>query len=361
MFSSTAYRMDDGVCQYRGVSLPSLTYAKILQHHTICVTNLLDLCNNSAFVEDENLLAALVSLRFHEEMDRYQTGVDKERLLNSLRFVLNAQTKMVQHETGYDPPRHGAIVQPASWALGYLKSFRHSLFRNALRQELTAAYLTQRGVQYPLELWTVLDTLESPDDEDVIWSDRHLLHCARVLNFCYGSGEAGEASGRERWEELKNYETRWQEQMPTSFLPLLQGESSIASGQLLYRVWYLSPLHLTAVQFFELSRILLLVLDPSVPRLGPRAVAARQQMSREVRRIVLHLCSMAASYPELTPAWVQASMAIYICGEFFTVRHEQEVLLSVLHHLEKNHGWPTSQNAARLKEIWNYDVGRQAC
>jgi hypothetical protein len=350
LISSPKYRTKNGTCQYRDVCLPSLNHKAVLQHHNICVTELIELSNDPAFVQDESLLAALVILRLHEEMDTLYTGEDKERLLRSTRFFLDAQTKnslaKIHGNVDEANPTTSADILPET-TIAHFRSFRHTIFRIALRQELTAAYLTQRCVQYPITLWCLLDDLEASYEEDFIWADRHLLHCARVLDFCYGSDKR-----TERWKELKSFEARWEEKMPVSFLPLFQSQPGGSRDQILYRVWYISDLHLSTVQFSGLSRILLMVFDPTTPRIGPNATTARQLISAEVRRIVIHLCSTAASYPDLTPAFVQAAMAVVICGELFTSYQEQDTLITFLAHLEEKIGWPTSHHAARLKHSW---------
>jgi hypothetical protein len=355
LISSSDYRTQEGGCRYRDIPLPFLTHERVLQHRNACIVELLGHASGQESIEDENLLAALVILRFHEEMDNCYTEKDEGRLLLAWRVFLDAQSKICVRTTRTsmrsDSSSEDTEIAKEP-AIHHLKSFRHSIFRNALRQELTAAYLGRRGVHHPLEAWTFLDALEEPDHMDLIWSDRHLLHCARVLNFCYGNGEDKLGDIVDRWQQLKAYEERWKQEMPPTFLPLLQEDSESEDGHILYRVFFVSHLHLTAVQFFELSRVLLLVLDTTLPRPGSHSAAMQQQIAHEVRSIVFFLCSIAVSHPEVPPAWMQACMAIFICGEFFTNVREQETLLAVLDQLEKNHGWPTSHYATRLKSGW---------
>ena len=237
--------------------------------------------------------------------------------------------------------------------MAYFKSFRHATFRIALRQELTAAYLTQRPVRYPLGAWALLDDLPTSSVEDSIWCDRHLLHCARVLDFCYSSHNQHALNVVRQWEELKTYERQWEADTPTRFLPLLEEQPEKGQGRIFYRVWFLSDLHLTAAQFFDLSCILLAVYDPTVPRLGPKAAAMREELSSHVRQMVLRLCSIALSYPDLTPAYVQACMAVVICAEYFIIPYEQNALLNFLENMKQTHGWPTSHYATRMRQQWN--------
>lgn len=358
LVSSAKFRTEDGICQYRDISLPSLKHETVLQLYNTCIEDLIRFSHDPSAANDENLLAALVMLRYHEEMDTYYTGEDKERLLHSTRFLLNAQSESSIETMCGDTYKTSSVpstkISPDITGV-YFKSFRHNIFRIALRQELTAAYLTQRPVQYPLTLWYLLDDIEASCEDDFIWADRHLLHCARVLDFCYRSRIADESSDVKIWQELNNYDTQWEKNMPASFLPLLEEQPDGEQGQILYRTWYMSLTHLSAVQFFELSRILIMVFDPTLPRHGVNALTAHQALSKGVRGIVIHLCSIAASYPDFTPAFVQAAMAVAICGEYFVIREEQDTLLSFLSHLECVFGWPTSRHVARLNQAWKND------
>lgn len=100
--------------------------------------------------------------------------------------------------------------------------------------------------------------------------------------------------------------------------------------------------------------MLLTVYDPSIPRLGPGAVAAQTALAAELRDIVLRLCSIAMSNRDVPPGLVTACMGIAMCGEYFTDQHEQYALLGVLEKMERDHGWPAQETARDLRSAWGW-------
>ncbi|KIX07884.1 uncharacterized protein Z518_02538 [Rhinocladiella mackenziei CBS 650.93] len=354
--SLARYRTTDGVISYQNVLLPKLTADTAVKYHNACIAYLIKLSSDPEHVRDENLLAAAVILRYYEEIDTSLKGEDSETFLHTFQIFVKAQTNpyssLLADGKSQEYQRPESMLGVLDNALAYGKSFQHAAFRIALRQETTIAFLKQRPVRLPLETWSMLQGFE--DAEDFIWSDRHLYHCANVLQYCFGGIPMLRKSQIDRWTELKSFEAQWDECKPLSFAPIHYQEPDRAKGECLPHIWYMADVHVTGLLSLDLAKILLTVYNPNIPRIGPGVHAIQRRVTREVHDIVIRLCGTAMSNPSSQPAMIQAYMAIAICGEDFTDPVEQRALLEILDRLENDLGWPTGKTATDLKRGWGW-------
>ncbi|OQV05965.1 Fungal Zn2-Cys6 binuclear cluster domain-containing protein [Cladophialophora immunda] len=357
------FKTADGVIQYQNILLPKLTEDTAVKYHNACIAYLIKLSSDPEHVRDEDLLAAAVILRYYEEIDPSLTNEDSKTLIHTFQLFANAQANPYAYMMNDD--KHPEYLRPGSAvglfenALAYLKSFQHASFRVALRQELTIAFLRQRPVRLPLETWTILQGFD--EAEDFIWSDRHLYHCAKVLQFCFG-GDGGTGKTQiEQWNELRNFEIQWDQFKPLSFAPIHYQVPNRSKGECLPHIWYMAEVHATGLLALDLARILLTVYNPNIPRIGPGVTAAQKRIADEVHDIVIQLCGTAmslggtaASNASSQPAMVQAYMAVVVCGEYFSDPLEQRALMGILDRLRGEHGWPTGKTAMQLKREWGW-------
>jgi hypothetical protein len=222
-------------------------------YHNRCIENLVSASANPEALYDENLLVASIILRFYEELDAPFNGGDWETGLRGTQVFIDAQEF-------YEPAVSPSSSSPSTVVTQ--SSLRHAAFRVAFRQEVYMAFLKQR----PLSL-----TLESPHTQfycsldptdDATWSHRAVVHCAHVLAYCYGASRRSE----EVYDDLDAYHQGWQRCRPASFSPIWEVHPE---GEIFPEVWFLSDCLVTGVQHMDLARILLMVYDPRLPRLGP--------------------------------------------------------------------------------------------
>lgn len=262
-------------------------------------------------------------------------------------------------------------AQATSAVSGY--GLRHAAYWIALRQEIVTAFSKQRTFRLPLGPCEPYRSFEPADD--YVWADRLVIHCADVLQYCYGSDEQTETPSHRqfqfasmgvlhpvptvemrtaRYDELVAFEALWAELGPPSFKPIYAREPDRSRGEVFPELWYLNNCHVAGLQFLELARILLTVYNPKLPRLGPGQRTAMREVDLKVRAIVLRLCGIALSNQHSPPGLVTAFVAIGMCGDRFTDRMEQEALLGVLDKLEAEHAYPTTSTQDSLKGAWGW-------
>ncbi|RMZ81900.1 hypothetical protein DV738_g1957, partial [Chaetothyriales sp. CBS 135597] len=362
-----AYKNKNNVIVYQNTELPSLTVNTAIYYHQACIEYLKKLGKDEVSIQDENLLAAAIILRYYEELDHSLSGDGNTPKFVAFDIFVNAQahyqnprinhhfeplltTSPLAHWSALTTavPQSGVILPPLrsrAEVMAELKNFRHACFRVALRQEVTTAFLKQQSISTCLsDTWALLSsTFDTPpssrnDDPDFIHSDRHLLHCAQ-------------------YHTLKQYQRNWHDGEPYSFQPIhyLSAISTMSSFKL-PQIWYIAEIHTLALSYLGLADILLTVYDPALPRLGPNASREQKRVGKKVREIVVRLCGAAMSSPESESACVQAYLAIVVCGEHFAQvgRKEQEALWAVLDWLETKWGRPTRKERRDLEETWGW-------
>jgi hypothetical protein len=292
-------------------------------------------------------------------------GEDPESALRGIQVFLDAQ----------------AISAVASSGL------RHAAYWVALRQEVLTAFSKQRPFRLPLKPCEPYRSFEPAND--YVWADRLVIHCADVLQYCFGSEEESAshhstqsphftsttntgdlspltttthvavgttASHRvARYDELVAFDALWAEFGPNSFTPIYAREADFSRGEVFPELWYLNDCHVAGLQHLELARILLAVYNPKIPRLGPSQRTAMRSVDQQLKSIVFRLCGIALSNQHSPPSLVTAGVAIGMCGDRFTDRVEQEALLALLVKLEDEHAWPTHATQELLKDTWGWN------
>ncbi|KAJ5317356.1 hypothetical protein N7508_001864 [Penicillium antarcticum] len=342
---------------YGGKPLPKLNPATAIEYHNRCISHFVSISDHPREAQDENLLAAAVILRFYEEVDIPSMGEDTESALRGIQIFLDAQAIPAVSGTG----------------------LRHAAYWIALRQEIITCFSKQRPFRLPLGPCDPYRSFEPADD--YVWADRLVIHCADVLQFCFGSEEVEPNSPTSfhyhppfnntpshrspsttetetrlaHYDTLVAFSTLWKTLGPQSFEPIYTRAADPATGKIFPELWYLNNCHVAGLQHLELAQILLAVYNPRLPRLGLGQRTAMRSVDEEIRAIVLRLCGIALSNLHSPPGLVTASVAIGMCGDRFSKKEEQVALLGVLVMLEDDYGYRTSSMREQLGLAWGWE------
>jgi Fungal specific transcription factor domain len=371
------HRNEDGIIEWQGNLFPDLKEETALIYHNACIRELLELRSDSTETLTENSLAAAVILRTDEEMNPFhdeEAGYKEVflRVLNSFIYAQvpdvavippgiyqSRQTSVQCTSTTISPAftDHNLYTSPGEWGpsgsnvpFPRVDGLRQSSFWVAFRQELIVSFINQRCFTFPLSRCDPFRDLSPTGDG--AWANRLITFCADALEYCYGSSEDPCSLNERNWSKLKEREKKILSSLPSSFEPVYQREPGLDGN--LPEIWYLSPCHVTGVNHLELARILLAASDPTMPKLGRGYKTAIQDLSSSLKTSVLKICGTAMCNQRLPSAFIEAFMAITICGEYFDDRNEQAALLDVLEAMEEEHAFPSNQTREKLKMTWGW-------
>ncbi|KAH7316996.1 hypothetical protein B0I35DRAFT_479784 [Stachybotrys elegans] len=318
------------------------------RYHEQCLNHLIPLLDHAVTISDENLFAATIILRVLEEMDVPSLGQDAHgHLLGIHAFV--APLPAQQH----NPSRR---LLP--------RSLPTACFWVGLRQEIYSAVMNQQSVRMNLAHDGIVDRSSTPAD-DFTWGNRAIVHCADVLNFCFGTSDgAGDAA---RWEELESANRQWKACIPESFTPVFHRgrredttEDANAGRDVDFtsvfpETWFWKGCHVIAIQHHMLAELYLALFNPSHPRTGLRRPAAEAALSTRARSILRNLCGIGVCNQWCPPAMFTACMGIAAAGDRFQDVRDQEALLQVLRITEHDHARPTRAVRAQLRQCWGWE------
>ncbi|KAJ5092551.1 hypothetical protein NUU61_007421 [Penicillium alfredii] len=287
----------------------------------------MSLSGDTTEVQDENLLAAAVILRFYEELDVPLVGIDDETYLRGTQVFLEAQAGTAVRGRG---------LQNAAYWVG-------------IRQEFHTAFIKQRAFRFNLSCcnYTTYKTLEPADD--FTWANRVILHCAEALTYCY----RGDDHNAEQYDRLWDYNQKWYASKPPTFEPIYYQPPDHSKDEVLPQIWYIGNSQVTAIQHWHLARILLAAFDPKTPRMGLIQKRAAANREAEIKSNVFRLCGIALSN-KTAPGLITACMGVSMCGDRITDGLEQEAMLDILIKTEETHALPTGKAQRELKEAWDW-------
>ncbi|KAJ2993495.1 hypothetical protein NUW58_g1824 [Xylaria curta] len=279
--------------------------------------------SSHAVVRDENLLAAIVILRYIEEVDIPFSPAGPQSHLIGTRAFLSARDR---NRT------FGKLGKAVFWL--------------ALRQEIFMALIHSRSVHPDLLIEDIV-SFSGPSDCDCDYANRVIVQAALCLQYCFGEKEQQLPA----WEELNDSLQRWYAERPWQFYPISAEDNE---DRFLPDSKYISDAVVTGLQHYYLARLILVAHNPNAPRLGPSRKMHQEEIDREMRGIVRTICGMAKANPHTIPAYVPASVSIVIAGDRFAHRDEQTILYKILEKAGEELAWPTMTVQKEMRSVWGW-------
>jgi hypothetical protein len=240
--------------------------------HQRCLEALIPALSSSEAVGDENILTAIVILRYMEELDApiSASAASQSHLIGTRVFLA---------------PSQGGQGSDANQFIG----LRLAAFWVALRQDIHMAFINGRPVHPNLfrghdEWMTTL--LRNTNDDCCKHANRIILHCAACLAFCYGDDE----QSVQAWDELRRCQDEWWDSRPWFYGPVWATDAN--SDVLFPQQMYVSDAAVIGVLHYHLARMLLAAHNPKTPRLGPGRVTAMRESNEEIKSIVRVICGI---------------------------------------------------------------------
>ena len=350
-----SYKTQNGTIEFEGIPLPGLTGATAIEYHNKCIAYFLGISDQPELMNDENLLAAAIILRYYEFLDTPRGGEVQEQFVKTFQVLVASQASTAfSPSNNEDPitPANSPLTKSTTGKASHQRTFRPVACWMALRLEVSSAFIKQRSIGIPIDAWATQRSFDTSDDN--AWTQRLILHCADLLQFCFADEVAIGKSRGECWKEIKEFEDFWESYMPESFSPILYKEPDRSQGHCFPQIWYMSDCHVLGMQYHDLAGILQTVYDPTIPRLGIGSIVSARQVSSTVQDIVVRMCGSAISNPNIQTALITAHLAISLAGQYFTDNRQQSSILDLLIKLELDYAWPTAKVVAELKHIWSY-------
>ncbi|KAK4130371.1 hypothetical protein BT67DRAFT_391309 [Trichocladium antarcticum] len=223
------------------------------------------------------------------------------------------------------------------------ESIRAASFWVGLRQEIYIA--VRKGQQVGMNLAYQLVDRSLGTTDDYTWANRAVVHCADVLNFCFGS-DRGQLR---RWNELDGWNQDWTNGRPDSFDPIFRQDQGSAPFP---EIWYHRSCQgrsVIGVQHHLLAKLFL--LDHHL-NFGSRDRVAANDVQKCIRDRVREICGIGLGNLWSPPGMFTACMAIAAFGEYFRVPQDQREILRILEKTQNDHARPTERVRQKMLRAW---------
>lgn len=153
---------------------------------------------------------------------------------------------------------------------------------------------------------------------------------------------------------------RWYESLPPTFAPSARTKytTSTEGGENvkdMEMIWYDIPMCAATMQSYHMACILLLVNRPQESTAIRSTVSARLRSYRLIQREVLRhgkeICGISLSDPP-DAVRIHSVQPLFVAGQSFHERLEQELVLKLLSDIETELGWATNYQVRKLTDEW---------
>ncbi|KAJ4258909.1 hypothetical protein NW762_007996 [Fusarium torreyae] len=162
----------------------------------------------------------------------------------------------------------------------------------------------------------------------------------------------------ERWRMLMAELKKWHDTLPLTFTPYARtpcpgnGDSCFSAFE---QVWYELPICAATMQNYHMAMILMLVNQPQESTAIRSTVSARLKSYRQIQDGVHHyareICGVSLADPT-DSVRANSVQALFVAGQVFHRKNEQEAVLKLLSDIERDLGWTTRFHKAKLVDEW---------
>ncbi|KAG5808820.1 hypothetical protein H9Q71_006703 [Fusarium xylarioides] len=339
-------------------------------HH---LKNAVDLCTYENNLRDkEDMLAAVAILCIYELMDApgtaWRAHLSALPLFNPAEDASHPASPVVIPRT--------AIQGPILWSLArqdllcaYLKDVR--LWQNAGLATTEDGTLMPFSPPCSADIRTMADIEEDTKSNELTWLigklSNHLTSGDAInpSDYALPLGQRptiGVTQERllQRWKMLLKEFKKWHDSLPSTFKPYARTPypSSDSCFSSFTQIWYELPICAATMQNYHMAMILLLVNQPQESTFIRSTVSARLKSYRQIQQEVHHyareICGVSLAEPS-DPVRANSVQALFVAGQVFYEKGEQEAVLKLLDDIEKDLGWTTRFHRAKLVDEWPKD------
>ncbi|RBQ79567.1 hypothetical protein FVER14953_11968 [Fusarium verticillioides] len=348
-------------------------------HH---LKNAVDLCTYENNLSDkEDMLAAVAILCIYELMDA--PGTAWRAHLSALPLFSPAED--ASHPASPVVIPRTAIQGPILWSLARQDLLCAFISETQTRLDLKDVRLwqnaglatTEDGTLMPFsppcsaEIRTVADIEEDTKSNELTWLigklSNHLTSGDAInpSDYALPLGQRptiGVTQERllERWKMLLKEFKKWHDSLPPTFKPYARTPypSSDSCFSSFTQIWYELPICAATMQNYHMAMILLLVNQPQESTFIRSTVSARLKSYRQIQQEVHHyareICGVSLAEPS-DPVRANSVQALFVAGQVFYEKGEQEAVLKLLDDIERDLGWTTRFHRAKLVDEWPKD------
>ncbi|KAK2691287.1 hypothetical protein QWA68_010008 [Fusarium oxysporum] len=334
-------------------------------HH---LKNAVDLCTYENSLSDrEDMLAAVAILCIYELMDA--PGTAWRAHLSAL--PLFNPTEDASHPASPVVIPRTAIQGPILWSLARQDLLCAFISETQTRLDLKDVRLwqnaglatTEDGTLMPFsppcsaDIRTVADIEEDTKSNELTWLigklSNHLTSGDAInpSDYALPLGQRptiGVTQERllERWRMLLAEFKKWHDSLPSTFTPYARTPypSSDSCFSNFTQIWYELPICAATMQNYHMAMILLLVNQPQESTFIRSTVSARLKSYRQIQQEVHHyareICGVSLAEPS-DPVRANSVQALFVAGQVFYEKGEQEAALKLLDDIETDLGWTT--------------------
>jgi hypothetical protein len=178
----------------------------------------------------------------------------------------------------------------------------------------------------------------------------------------------------DRWNLLMSELEQWYDCLPSTFTEAARTQAQGSTDprhklalETFEQIWFNLPLCAATMQSYHQARILLLVNQPQQSTAIQSTVSSRLRAYRNaLKQALFHareICGINLANPT-DPVRINSVQALFVAGQVFQGRREQDAVLEILAGIERDLGWTTQFHAAKLIDEWgrseghNHGIGR---